>query len=104
MEIIASTMLRNKYNEISRKCKNSDEPIYLTKNGEGDLVLMSIDAYEKRERFLKLKEELLNVEARRLSGAKTYSLEELEAEVNKVLGLWNIKSNYQIKHIFQLLI
>ena len=87
MEIIASTMLRNKYNEISKKCKTSDEPIFLTKNGEGDLVLMSIEAYEKRERMLKLKEHLLDIERKRLNGVKSYSVDEVEKEVNKILGL-----------------
>ncbi|MCQ2815305.1 MAG: type II toxin-antitoxin system Phd/YefM family antitoxin [Bacilli bacterium] len=87
MEIIASTLLRNKYNEISKKCKKTNEPIYLTKNGEGDLVLMSIEAYEKRERFLKLKEELLDIEFKRLNGAKDYSLNEAEEDIKKILGL-----------------
>ena len=87
MEIIASTMLRNKYNEISNRCKNTDEPIFLTKNGEGDLVLMSIEVFEKRERMLKLKEKLLDIERKRLNGAKSYSVEEVEKEVNKILGL-----------------
>ena len=86
MEIIASTLLRNKYNEISKKCKKTNEPIYLTKNGEGDLVLMSIEAYEKKERFLKLKEELLDIEFKRLNGAKDYSLNEVEEDIKKILG------------------
>ena len=87
MEIIASTLLRNQYNEISKKCKKTGEPIYLTKNGEGDLVLMSIEAYEKRERFLKLKEELLDIEFKRLNGAKDYSLNEAEEDIRKILAL-----------------
>lgn len=87
MEIIASTLLRNKYNEISKKCKKTNEPIFLTKNGEGDLVLMSIEAYEKKERFLKLKEELLDIEYKRLNGIKDYSLEESKKEIEKILGL-----------------
>ena len=95
MEIIASTLLRNKYNEISKKCKKTNEPIFLTKNGEGDLVLMSIEAYEKKERFLKLKEELLDIEYKRLNGIKDYSLEESKKEIEKILGLWNIKSLFQ---------
>lgn len=87
MEIIASTLLRNKYNEISKKCKKTNEPIFLTKNGEGDLVLMSIEAYEKKERFLKLKEELLDIEYKRLNGIKDYSLEESKKEIEKILDL-----------------
>ena len=47
MTILPSTSLRNQYNEISEKCKQTGEPIYLTKNGEGDLVVMSVEAFEK---------------------------------------------------------
>ncbi len=87
MEIIPSTMLRNKYGAISKKAKESNDPIYLTKNGEGDLVIMSIEAFERRERMLKLKEELLDIEFKRLAGEKTYSLDEVEKEITKSLGL-----------------
>ncbi|MCT4661343.1 MAG: type II toxin-antitoxin system Phd/YefM family antitoxin [Tissierellales bacterium] len=39
--------LRNT-NEISELCHESEEPIYITKNGYGDLVVMSIETYEKK--------------------------------------------------------
>ncbi len=39
--------LRNKYNEISDFCHKYSEPVYITKNGQGDLAVMSIDTYEK---------------------------------------------------------
>lgn len=42
-----SSDLRNKYSEISEFCHKYDEPIYITKNGQGDLAVMSIEAYEK---------------------------------------------------------
>ncbi len=42
-----SSDLRNKYNEISSYCHESNEPVYITKNGKGDLAVMSIEAYEK---------------------------------------------------------
>ena len=41
--------LRNKYNELSRICHETNEPIYITKNGYNDLVLLSNEAYEKYE-------------------------------------------------------
>lgn len=41
-----SSDLRNKYNEISALCHKYNEPVYLTKNGAGDLAVMSIEAYE----------------------------------------------------------
>ena len=43
MIIKASAALRNDYASISNMAKTTKEPIYITKNGEGDLVLMSID-------------------------------------------------------------
>ena len=44
--IKSSTDLRNNYNEISTFCHESREPIFITKNGQGDLVVMSIETYE----------------------------------------------------------
>lgn len=46
-KIVPSSELRNKYNEISEFCHNYSEPVYITKNGQGDLAVMSIDVYEK---------------------------------------------------------
>ena len=58
----------------------------LTKNGEGDLVVMDIETFERREKMLKLREELLAVEEDRLAGRTGYTLDELETHLNQVLG------------------
>lgn len=42
-----SSDLRNKYNEISEFCHKNGEPVYITKNGQGDLAVMSIETYEQ---------------------------------------------------------
>ncbi len=42
-----SSDLRNKYSEISDFCHEYLEPIYITKNGKGDLAVLSIEAYER---------------------------------------------------------
>ncbi|MBQ0014967.1 MAG: type II toxin-antitoxin system Phd/YefM family antitoxin [Oscillospiraceae bacterium] len=42
-----SSDLRNNYNEISDYCHTNREPVFLTKNGHGDLVVLSIEDYEK---------------------------------------------------------
>jgi len=42
-----SADLRNSYSEISDFCHKFREPIFITKNGEGDLAVMSIEAYEE---------------------------------------------------------
>lgn len=45
--IISGSDLRNKYSEISSICHQHQEPVFITKNGQGDLALMSIELYEK---------------------------------------------------------
>ena len=54
--------LRNNYNEISKLCHQTDKPIYITKNGYNDLVLLSNESYEKlaEERIDKKIEEEFN--------------------------------------------
>jgi len=42
-----SSDLRNKYNEISEFCHKYSEPVYITKNGQGDLAVMSIETFER---------------------------------------------------------
>ncbi len=76
MIIKPSAALRNDYTAISNMAKETKEPIYITKNGEGDLVLMSIDAFERREQVLKFREKILQAEQERLDGAETMSVSE----------------------------
>ena len=45
--IKSSAELRNNYNKISAFCHNYPEPVFITKNGKGDLAVMSIEAYEE---------------------------------------------------------
>ena len=78
-------MLRNEYNSISKLCKEKQEPVFLTKNGEGDLVLMSIETYQYREEMLDLREKLLYAEANRLSGAKTYTVAEVSQKLRGLI-------------------
>lgn len=44
--IKSSAELRNNYNEISNFCHTYPEPVFITKNGKGDLAVMSIETYE----------------------------------------------------------
>lgn len=85
MNIRPSAAVRQNYNKIIELCRETEEPVFLTKNGEGDSVIMDIETYSKREKMLKLREELLAVEESRLHGNKGYTLEELEKYLNEIL-------------------
>ena len=45
--IRSSADLRNNYNDISSFCHQNAEPVFITKNGKGDLAIMSVEAYEQ---------------------------------------------------------
>lgn len=83
MIIKASAALRNDYSTISNMAKETKEPIYITKNGEGDLVLMSIEAFEKREQVLQLRAKVLQAEQERLDGAETISVSEAKRRLRE---------------------
>ena len=76
MIIKASASLRNDYSSISNLARETREPIYITKNGEGDGVYMNLEAFERREQILNLRAKVLQAEEERLSGAKTMSVSE----------------------------
>ena len=82
MIIKPSATLRNEYSTISDLAKKTGEPIYITKNGEGDMVLMSLEAFERREELLKLRQKVLAAEQNRLNGSKAYTLHEAEEILN----------------------
>ena len=77
MTIKPSAAIRKNYNEVSELCKRTGEPVYLTKNGEGDLVVMDMESYARRESMLRLREELVAAEESRLAGEGGYSIEQV---------------------------
>ena len=85
MNIRPSAAIRQNYNEIADMCRKTAEPVFLTKNGEGDLVVMDIETYNRREKMLKLREELLAVEEDRMRGSKGYSVDEVTAMMRSAI-------------------
>lgn len=86
MNIRPSAAIRQNYNEIADLCRKTEEPIFLNKNGEGDLVVMDINTFNRREKMLKLREELLAVEEDRLAGRMGCTLDELEVYLDDVIA------------------
>lgn len=86
MTIRPSAAIRQGYNDIAKLCRETAEPVYLTKNGEGDLVVMDIESFERREKMLALREKLLAVEEDRLAGRTGVSLDAFEAMLNEVVS------------------
>lgn len=85
MLIKPSASIRQNYNKIAALCKSTGEPVYLTKNGKGDLVVMDIEAFTRREKMLKLREELLAVEEDRLAGRRGYTPDELDSYLVSII-------------------
>ena len=62
--------LRNSSNEISEFCRSSREPVFITKNGVGDMVVLSIETYERQQAQLELYGKLAESEAEIASGTE----------------------------------
>ena len=94
MNIKPSAAIRQNYNEIADLCRKTSEPIFLTKNGEGDLVVMDIETYNRREKMLKLREDLLSVEEDRLHGNAGYSIDEVSNMMRNAIKKETCKNEY----------
>lgn len=86
MNIRPAAAIRQNYNEIAELCIKTEEPVYLTKNGEGDLVVMDIESFNRREKMLKLREDLLIVEEDQLAGRTGCTVDELDAYLDSVIA------------------
>ena len=84
MMIRSATALRNDYDGMVKLSTEKQEPIYLTRNGDGEMVFLPIELWEKRQAELELFAEMLR-EQNKIAGAKTYSASELRADVEDVL-------------------
>ena len=80
-----SAAIRQNYTEIANLCKETGEPVFLTKNGEGDLVVMDIAAYDQREKQLELREKLVEIEELRRAGAQDIPARTASANLRSLL-------------------
>lgn len=86
MNIRPSATIRQNYNEIAELCRNTEQPVFLTKNGEGDLVVMDIETYERREKMLALREQLLLAEEERAAGNSGTTLDDLDSYLSNIIS------------------
>ncbi len=85
MMIRSATAMRNDYDGMVKLAKEKQEPIFLTRNGEGEMVFLPLELWEKREAELNLLTELLRREENRLAGAKTASQQQMRAMTGELL-------------------
>ena len=86
MTIIASAEIRTNYNAVIEECRQTGEPVYLTKNGQGEAVVMDIASFERREQMLRAQQMVLEAYIDQLAGAKTYSTEEVKSMMDRIIG------------------
>ena len=82
-EIRPISDLRNKSHEISRLCHDSGEPVFITKNGEGDLVVLSLAAYDRVQARLELYGLLDEAEADVQAGDRGISVQEMRRRLKR---------------------
>ncbi|MBI5184685.1 MAG: type II toxin-antitoxin system Phd/YefM family antitoxin [Nitrospinae bacterium] len=77
--------LRNKANEISEIARHHDEPIFITKNGEGDMVVMSMAHYGKLQMKLNLYGKLAVAQSQKANGDKGKTLSGVMKGIRKLI-------------------
>ena len=83
--IRSSTYLRNNYNEISAFCNEKREPIFITKNGQGDLAVMSMEVFEQLNGRLELYR-LLDEGRAAVKAGKKRTLEDVMQDIKQEIN------------------
>ena len=78
--------LRNKSNEISKLAHESNQPVFITKNGEGDLVVMSMSHYSNLQLKIELLGKLSVAQNQKASGDKGRTLKQVMSSVRKSIN------------------
>jgi len=77
--------LRNNANEISELCHQTREPVFITKNGVGDMVVMSTETYERQQSLIDLYAKLAEAEEEILSGDQGEDFEEVARQLRSLV-------------------
>ena len=85
MNIISSKEFIEDYDNVLRKCQETGKPIYISNDGQNELVVMDVASFEKHEEELRAQQLVLEAYVNRLKGAEVYTIEEVKEKINKLL-------------------
>ena len=80
-----SCELRKNYNNVAEICRTNKVPVFLTRNGEGDMVLMDIESFGRREENLATAERLIAAEMARLMGTQGYTVDQFKTNMKQAI-------------------
>ena len=80
--------LRNHFAEITKDAQSSKEPVFLTKNGVGTLVVMSMEAYEENRYESEVYDKLREAEIQAASTTERLSHDEVMAAARNRIKEW----------------
>jgi len=87
----SSELLKN-YNNVAEICRTNKVPVFLTLNGEGDMVLMDIETYGRREENLVTAERLMSAEMARFMGTEGYSIDQFKENMQLAIRQGAVKN------------
>ena len=85
--IKSSSELRKNYNSIADICRKTKSPVFLTRNGTGDTVIMDMETFNRREDDLAAAERLLIAERSRLLGTQGYMVDDFEKNMREAIAM-----------------
>ncbi len=84
--IKSSSELRKNYNTISYICRKTKTPVFLTKNGTGDTVIMDLETFNQREDDLETSERLFATERSRMLGSQGQPIDAFEKNMREAIA------------------
>jgi len=86
MIIKPSAAIRNNYRKVADFCIETGQPVFLTNNGEGELVVMSVQAWEEERQRIRIEEALIRIEDDERNGIMRYtSIDDVFSEIDHII-------------------
>ena len=86
MIIKPSAAIRNNYRKVADYCIETGQPVFLTNNGEGELVVMSIQAWEEERQRIRVEESLQKIETEAEAGIMRHMpVDKFFSEIDRII-------------------